>query len=354
MSEPTAYDLTQDEKIAEHSELLTVSDVAAAGSQISYPVVGQPLSDAQWQTIAASIGNGVISPGGGPYEVVDARDTDDTVRINVSAITGTAEAILSGFFHQLRDPIRVSIPAVTKTTTYYICLTYDPLRSQSADGPISIQVYTSTPPTSSGKKHIVLATVVRQANQVLTDAQINRIRPTVSPTMWVLLESHKPDPSTLLWGTACRVHESGKTYIACSEQNSSGIWDGRPDRWEELTSSSGWKLLMPNDTGGLWSGSYAAYKVEGNRVSLRGKIYRTPSMEAGKTYSPYKSGYPEDARPRREMNFPASGYTLPSSGVLYGFPADVMIGTAGELQVTNQRDGILVGVSLDGITYLID
>lgn len=353
MSEPTAYDLTQDERLDGHDSLLAVSDVAPAGAQISYPVVGQPLSDAQWQTIAASMGNGVISPGGGPYEVVDARNTDDTVRINVSAITGTAEAILSGFFHQLRAPIRVSIPAVTKTTTYYICLTYDPLRSQSADGPISIQVYTSTPPTSSGKKHIVLATVVRQANQVLTDAQINRIRPTVSPTMWVLLESHKPDPSTLLWGTACRVHESGKTYIACSPQNSAGYWAGKPDRWEELAPDYSWNTLSfaSNE---YWSGSYPAWRKEGNRAQLRGKIYRTPSMNPGNSYTPFLTSFPADIRPNRAMNFAVSGYTIPSSGSTYGYPADVCITPDGAMIVTNQRDGILVGVSLDGINYPLD
>lgn len=350
----TAYDLLQDVRLDDIESVLDNSVPEPSGNQISYPIVNQGISASMWQTIAAGMGNGVISWGGGPYEITDLRNTDDTAKVNVSAITGTADGLLAGFYHRLLESMRVSLPAVSETTTYYICLTYDPLRESAPDGPVSIQVWRGGPPESQGKRHIIISEVRREPDQLLTDAAVTRRRPTISPTQWVLREAHKPDPATQLWGACVRVHETGKTYVACSDQNSSGIWAGRPDRWEELTPSSGWKTLMPADTGGVWSGSYAAYKVEGNRVSLRGKIYRSPSMKAGKTYSPRNSGYPEDARPRRKMNFPASGYIIPSSGAIYGFPADVMIGTAGELQVTNQRDGILVGVSLDGITYLID
>ena len=352
MSEPTPYDLEQDQIIAEHSELLQVSDVAATGNQISYPVVGQPLTDAQWQTIAAAMGSGVISHGGGPYQIMRPSNLDDTVLVTISPYTGNATAILSGYFHELRENMTIRIPPVLKRTEYHICLTYDPLRRQAADGPVSIQVYAGTPPTAGGKQHIVLGKIVRQPNQVLTDAQFLRVRPMISPTAWVLQERDLPDPATQLWGSAIRVHQTGKTFIACSDYNDEAqAWSGRPDKWEELDPSprdTGWMdIRSMNATQSGPSGFSPQMKLSDGMVKLRGTMVRsngenfTPLSGNGNYY--LGSMYYSYMTPAYRMKFRIAGNDLVRGG------CDIAIGPDGSIRA--YPDVSIREIYLDGIMF---
>jgi len=132
-----------------------------------------------------------------------AAETNSTNRmvLKVSQNTGRSEAILRGFYHVLYQDMQIELPPVTTPTTYIIALTYDPRREEEVNGPIRVEVHQNDLPRTHGRKHIVLHTVRREPNQLLTEAVIGRGRQYISPTITVVSESDLPEPTDVLYGT---------------------------------------------------------------------------------------------------------------------------------------------------------
>lgn len=162
----------------------------------SFPVVEQPMSAGQWKSVTLGIGNGVLDEGGNPYRVESVSNSGNTVTVKVDRSTGYAHAILNGFYHKIDADVVLSIPAVTSTTTYRIVLEYAPDRSV----PVQLKAVTSLD-YSSGKNYILLHTIRRAANQLLTDATIVNYRPKIGPTVVVDSADLLPPVEHVMWGT---------------------------------------------------------------------------------------------------------------------------------------------------------
>src|SRR5690606_12082210 len=77
---------------------------------------------------------------------------------------GMSQAMVSGFYHRIDSNHTISLPAISSgSVTYYIGLTYDPLRHADPSGPVSITVTTSKP-SGSGKVYLPLYEVPRVPN----------------------------------------------------------------------------------------------------------------------------------------------------------------------------------------------
>ena len=345
MSEPTAYDLEQDQIISEHSELLTVSDVAASGNQISYPVVGQPMTDAQWGWIGRSMGDGIISVGGQAYRLYSPDNIDNTMMLGVSSGTGTANALIGGYFHQLNDPIRLVFPAVTKTTVYYVALTYDPLRSQAADGPVSVQVYVGTPPTAQGKRHLILHTVERRANEVLTGATVVNILPRLSPTSYIPNADSLPNPATQMWGATMRIEQSGDTWIATGP-NGADV----PTRWKKLGYRDSLNDAMQLPMISPYNGSNLTMVAHGNLVFCAGQIITSYSNGISIGSHSNIGVVPAGWRPDGEIydqNYSAPAVTL-VKGATNPYTPDAsiyIVRETGNLSIYNARTATRIVVS---------
>lgn len=285
MSTPTEYDLVQDQKILPMQQILSQAAEPPTGSEFSYPVVGQGISSSMWQWITKGVGNGVIDLGDYPYTLENLNNATNSGVLKVGQ-RGTANAIVEGFYHQLSEDMTVSLPMPSSgTTTYSVCLTHDPRNGDSAGGPISVQVYSGTPPTTFGRVHVVLWTVRRSANQLLTDATVERIRPRVAPVIYVWAEDHKPDPAQQLWGTLCVVGSTAAIYRATSVAEAGG--DGGARAWVSLTDPP-WVEYGDTPTY-VWPGhgQQRAIQRVGKRRRLRGRV----SRRDGSAMTPSSVGY---------------------------------------------------------------
>ena len=95
MADPTLEELQQ--QVDELRSLITTEYEPPTGSEYSYPVVNQPLNDEMWQYITLAMGDGVLDEGGYPYRLRGRENVNNTLRISVSTVTNTAQAVLRGF-----------------------------------------------------------------------------------------------------------------------------------------------------------------------------------------------------------------------------------------------------------------
>lgn len=275
--DPTSYDLQQDSRIDALNEIITTSYEEPSQIEYSYPVVGQGMNDEQWQYVALALGSGVMDEGGRPYWLKlngsEANtNSTNTMLLTVSTTTDTAQAAVRGFYHRLLADKVVDLPAVTSETTYYVVLQYDPLGHDRPTGPITVEVVTRLESTQ-GKFNIVLWTVKRKPNQLLTDAEILQVRPKLSPTMTVDSDEQRRaiSLSGLLWGTLCVVMRTGEIWRAGGQGDASG----GPNTWVSVSSP---EWVERGDTSGYrWPGfGYKrAQRRVGKTVELRGTIERT-------------------------------------------------------------------------------
>lgn len=193
-------------------------------AEVSFPVVNKPLSEDQWKTIALGFAQGVIDRGGFPYRITATDNVTNEIEIGVATGTGKNESILGGFVHRIDTAKRLSLPAVTATTTYEIGLVYDPLNHGTEAGPITLTVWTAPGDTSSGKLRLVLYQVVRQANQNLTDAVVTEWRQRVSPQISVSVLGQRPVPSSQLVDTMCFVRSTSEWYRAAVDNAGVVSW----------------------------------------------------------------------------------------------------------------------------------
>lgn len=213
----------------------------------SFPVIEQPLTDDQWKSVTLGIGDGILDEGGNPYRV-DRSNTGDTVTVQTDSFKGFNHAILRGFYHKMDAPITLAVPAVTKETTYWIALKYDPTNTTE---PVKLGVWTSLDKTN-GKYYLIICSLIRKPNQLLTDAALRYYQPKITPVIQVDYEANLPDPNTVLWGTEAKCWRVNKRFRA-SWDRWVPVGGQRVSTWEMpgwKTGYSTWDILARPTDGG--------------------------------------------------------------------------------------------------------
>lgn len=246
----------------------------------SFPKIESPLTDDQWKSVTLAQGDGIIDEGGNPY-ALELSNTNDRGTIKIDTITGYNHAILRGFYHKMDTSQTVNLPAVTATRTYYVALRYDP----TAADPIKLGVWTSLDETN-GKYYLLLNTVTRQPNQLLTNATVTRYAPKVIPTIQVDRESDLPASNRVLWGTQARCWRENKLLRAS--------WGG----WKPVSGYRSGVFAMNG-----WSASYATEGIiaqpaaGGWDCSLVGNVTRTAETYSITDWSIVGTLIPAELRP---------------------------------------------------------
>ena len=265
----------------------------------SFPIVDKPMSAAQWRSVTLGIGSGVLDEGGAPYRLVNVSNANNTVTVAVDSITGYAHAILHGFYHKIDANVTLSVPAVTAKTTYYVALQYDPERT----APVVLDVFTSLD-RSGGKDYLVLHEIVRNPNQLLTDAARTKVDTKVTPTVTVDTYDALPDPGSVLYSTLAVVRlPSEKIY------QSRGTTDRR---WDLLIDSEATLPFQWNDRGSTSSyvspvagGHVRSLGRRGRERVLRGRVALASgnSFQPGSPYQPFSGTLDPGDRPSRVETF---------------------------------------------------
>lgn len=230
-------------------------------AETSYPVVGQPMGADNWQSVTMGMGDGILDEGGQPYSLTTLSNATNTAIVTVDSAKGYAHAILRGFYHKITSAATVSLPAVTAPTTYYVALQYDPLR---ADMPVKLVVVTSLDRTQ-GKAYLVLHTVKRSPDQLLTAATVTAVSAKVSPQIQVDYFTSLPPASSVLWGTKAWCWRENAGYRAS---------------WNSWISISGFNVAPSNIADWAWgtgaTGGIAVQPIKGGwQCSFSGTLRRT-------------------------------------------------------------------------------
>ena len=346
MSEPTQYDLVQDARLDAHERLITPQDRERYGVEYSFPVVGQQVSDDEFQQMMLSTAAGILDQGGRPFWLKNFDDASRTAQLTVSTTTKDAKAAINGFFYRLVQDMTISLPMPSTPTTYHVCLTYDPLGHGRQSGPISVQVYAGSPPYRDGLLHVELWTVECKPSQLLSDAKVVQKRPKVSPSITIDYWENRPDPRTQLWGTRMILthgEQRGETYIALGASEITG----GPTNWTRAESEWVNTNYIPNYEY-VGHGYRLARKKDGRTVRLRGRMSRTN----GKDFTQSDAGYwamqlPEGWRPAQEVRVPTvSRWGSPQ------FVNVVNISTGGEVRIF--PGGTTGWVCLDGSSFDVE
>lgn len=252
-------------------------------AESSFPVLEQPMTDQQWGQVTAGIGSGVLGGSDGNYAYSGVSNAANTAVLQSGS--GMAQAIVAGFYHRIDSNHTIALPAISSgTRTYYVGLTYDPTRNASPSGPVSVTVTTSRP-SGSGKVYLPLYEVVRQANQLLSDATVRVRRVLISPTLSVAAIDELPLASTMMQGTMCQT------------TNLNMLWRVSGDRWVPVGSvdigspfdMGGWNTYIP--AGGieltyLASGRRLAKVTDARLVRTGASFTQGTSWQAMGTFIP--------------------------------------------------------------------
>ncbi|MBD8019397.1 hypothetical protein [Brevibacterium gallinarum] len=271
MADPTAYDLVQDARLDAHEALITPQPRQRPAAQYSFPIVGQDISDDEFMQMMIATPSGIADEGGQPFWLRQLDDATRTAQLTVSKTTGDGKAAIAGFFYRLLQDVTISLPMPATSTRYHVCLTYDPLGHSRPEGPISVQTYAGEPPTSGGRRHIVLWIVPCEPSQLLSDVKLVQVRPKAAPQLTVDTAEQLPSPQSVLWGTTCIItygHEAGAIYQADGDDP-----DGRPQRWDNITNPP-WKNIGLRSEYTSSGGNTPQYRVKDGYVELRGSIER--------------------------------------------------------------------------------
>lgn len=258
-------------------------------AESSFPVLEQPLTDQQWGQVTMGFGSGVLGGSAGNYALVGVDNATNTAQL--SAGGGMSQAIVSGYYHRIDSNHSISLPAISSgTVTYYVGLTYDPLRHAEPTGPVSITVTTSKP-SGSGKVYLPLYEVPRQPNELLSvaieKARVRRVL--IAPTLSVASIEELPDPGTMMQGALCQT------------SNMNMIWRVSGSRWVPLnavavlgtSSMSGWRVVIP--AGGI----ELTYMEDGRRlakISDAQIVREGAAFTQGTSYQPMGWLIPESLR----------------------------------------------------------
>lgn len=315
----------------------------------SFPIVDQPMSAEQWTAVTLGIGSGILDEGGSPYWITNYDNGSNQATMRASTTTGVARSIIKGFYHKLDDVVTLDIPAVAATTTYWIALQYDPTRVTDGDLPVVLDVFTSLD-RSQGKDYVILYRIVRQPNQLLTDAEVTIYRQRVAPTLTVYSRDRLPDPSTVLWGTVAVAYGPEKSVYVCMSDGASDPmrWEpvagdaaGLVSRWDGLTYMSGYVAATHGQTP----------KIKRQRKSrtLRGRMAR---VGGGNFLTSQSGGYTVLTLPPADRPLAAQSWAVAIAGLASPSFARVEITTDGAVRIFPERDTPWVG--LDGISWDVD
>lgn len=274
------------------------------GPEFSFPAVGQAVDDEMWQWVTRAIGDGIIDIGDRPYYLSRFNNADNTAILTVGETSESAHSILGGFYHRLTKDMVLSFPMPLSETTYYVCLELNPLKAKTPEGPISIKVYPNEVNTESGRRHIVLHTVTRKPNQLLSEAKTEILRPRVSPLILVGSVGSLPDASSVLYGTVAIVEAQNDVMVAGNSDSDTGM----PTEWISVLSPEWVDLADNNDYGWPGHGYHRGYRRMGSSVELRGRIERIDSAAFKSGGGDHDQGYrimeiPQRLAPKYSMRF---------------------------------------------------
>src|SRR5699024_968887 len=254
---PSDYDLIQDDRLDQLESLISAEYEPPAGAQYSYPVASQGITQDQWQQMMLSMGDGaIVTEDSEHYFRLVKHDTDaetnqrNTLIMTVAQNTGRNEASLAGFYFRQTEDIELPFPPVTTTTVYHVTVTYDPRKFKTE--PLRLEVWAGEPPRNHGQRHLVLRTVRREPNQLLSQAPISTLRHYVSPVITAVTEEGLPDSKDVLYGTLgiVRSRTSGGSVVP----STGSIFEAR--------GIHGWHRLLPDYTPGPWQ-SLHVYETQG-------------------------------------------------------------------------------------------
>ena len=246
---PSDYDIhVQNPRIDQPESLITAEYEPPEGTEYSFPIANQGITQEQFRLMNLGQANGMIhgdngtvndSPDSTGYRYyLEGHDSDSETNQRNTLIlrAGTsAESIVEGFYHRLTEDMELPFPAVTTTTVYHVTITYDPRDFKTS--PLKIQVYPGEPPTSHGRIHLLLHTVERRPNQLLSQATITRFRQYTAGLISVQNVSQLPDVDSVPAGT----------LAVPSSTEASGIYvrsNTGPRRWMN-TVAGPWENLQP-------------------------------------------------------------------------------------------------------------
>lgn len=347
MAEPTLEELQK--QIDDLKEIVTTEYLPPSGPEYSFPVPDQPMNQDQFQLLSLSNGNGIFDRGDYPYWLEghgsdSETNSKDSMILKVGGL-GKAEAIVAGFFHMMTEDKEIPLPAVTSETTYRICLTYDPRRDLESLGPVTIEVYTTPPPTTFGRISVVLYEVTRKPNQLLTNAKIERYRPRAVPSITVLREEHLPNPESVLFGSLGFLYGDKKIMVA----RGASAQEGGPDRWDDLFAPS---VSVRGDSPGYeWAGSGNQFRSTrvGNLVVLEGRLKRTSGAAFKASYS---DGYHIRTLPETHRPSGSKRYITKADGFNNLRDVVINVGQDGLVYAYPRQD--CSWVSVDGIVYTVE
>lgn len=280
--DPTPYDLLQDAEISGLQELVTPYYSPPGGQEHSFPVVGQGVSAEQFQLIGRAAGTGVYiqhdqEGAVAPYRLVgmpggnSETNATNNMRLLTSNRGNRSEAAMSGFFHAQTEDMTINFPPVTTPTTYHLCLTYDPREEENPDGPIRIQTYAGEPPTTHNRKHIILYTVEREPNQLLSDARVTRTLPWLGHVINVFWKDELPEATATEYGTLAVVINPGEGRPELYTNR--GVWG-----WQPVKQTGEWRDLAQF---GGWSYDNAVSRIRDGGVDVTGVFVRTDQGTSG-------------------------------------------------------------------------
>lgn len=346
MAEPTAYDEIQDGRLDSLESLISAEYEPPAGSQYSYPVASQGITQDQWQQMNLTTGDGAIITDGSayPFRLV-GHDSDsetnqrNTLILKVADNTGRNEASMAGFYFRQTEDIELPFPPVTSTTTYHVTVTYDPRKFKTE--PLRLEVWAGEPPRAHGQQHILLHTVARTPNQLLSQAVRTMHRHYVSPVITAAHDVGLPDSKDVLYGTLgiVRSRTSGGDVVpgtgAIFESRGGYGWHNLlVGEWQNLELRNGWTRASTVST--------PQYRYTPYGLQLRGR----PAPDG--SVSRFFAALPE--APVREFRFSPAANP-------YGANVVVTLGTSGIFEIVYNSRGAaadLSWLSLDGLTIPLD
>src|SRR5690625_2751117 len=348
MAEATEYDKLQDQRLDELESLITAEYQPPEGVEYSYPIANQGITQTQFRNMMRALGKGTITQhdsdtAQSSYRLVPhASDAEtnqrNTLLLRPAPSFNQAETASNGFFHVLTEAMELPFPSVTSKTTYYVCVTYDPRKFKT--DPLKIEVYPGTPPTSEGRDHVVLFTVTRSPNQLLSQATIGRVNQWLGHVINAWSYNELPDPTHVEYGTLAVV------LIPSSER----------DTGPELYSSRGVHGWVPiyketkyapsrfmNDWSNTSVGGYG-----GVQFTLINNVVHASGMMSSGFW-----GTTRDIMQLRNDVIPASTKTV-SATHGHGGTVTLEIKRDGYVRVRNLNGNSSSWVSLDGISYTLD
>lgn len=260
--------------IEELQALVSADYAKPEGAELSYPAVGQAVDDEMWKWITRAIGDGVIDLGDIPYGLSRLNNQRNTAVLTVGTKSNSAHAIIGGFYHRLLEDMELEFPMPLTETTYYVVLELNPLRAHTPEGPISVQVYPNDLNTESGRKHIILHTVTRRPNELMTDAEIARVRQRVAPVL--VFGSHDQLPelgaeeAPVLWGTVAVVHGIRKDVLIAKGDGDEGV-----TRWESIISPPWNDLVLSAGYEAPNAENKPQWRIVGDIIEYHGQVKRT-------------------------------------------------------------------------------